>query len=71
MDGCPVNESQIPIRLYLKGVPDLGPTMNKINNRFSVKYFLDLKIIDEMNRKYFKQHEIVLYRNKFDIQKSE
>ncbi len=54
MDGCPANESQIPVWLYLKGVPDLGPTMNKINNRFSVKYFLDIKIIDEINWKYFK-----------------
>lgn len=64
MDGCPVNESKIPIRLFLKGVSDLGPTMNRVNNRFSVKYFLDLKIIDEMNRKYFKQHEIILLRKK-------
>ncbi len=54
MDGCPVSESQIPIRLFLKGVPDLGPSMSKINNRFSVKYYLDIKIIDEMNWKYFK-----------------
>lgn len=64
MDGCPVNESKIPIRLFLKGVSDLGPTMSRVNNRFSVKYFLDLKIIDEMNRKYFKQHEIILLRKK-------
>ena len=62
MDGCPVKETQIPIWLFLKGVPDLGPTMNKVNNWFSVKYFLDIKIIDEKNRKFFKQHEIILFR---------
>ena len=32
MDGCPINESIIPIRLFLKGIPELGPSMTKVNN---------------------------------------
>ena len=46
------------------GITDLTPSYEKVNNKFSVKYFLNLIIHDEMNRKYFKQSEIVLYRTK-------
>lgn len=64
MDGCPAKEEQIPIRMFLKGISELTPSMQRINNRFSVKYFLNLIIHDELNRKYFKQAEIQLFRKK-------
>lgn len=54
MDGCPLKEEEIPIRMFLSGFPELTPTMEKVNNKFSVKYFLNLVILDEHNRKYFK-----------------
>ena len=64
MDGCPIKEEEIPIRMYLNGVMGLSPTMTNVNNKFSVKYFLNLIILDELNRKYFKQSEIILFRQK-------
>lgn len=54
MDGCPIKEEEIPIRMFLSGIPELTATMDKVNNKFSVKYFLNLIIHDELNRKYFK-----------------
>ena len=50
------------MRLFLAGVGDLTPTMLKVNNKFSVKYFLHLALLDDNNRKYFKQSEINLFR---------
>lgn len=64
MDGCPIKEEEIPIRMFLSGIPELTTTMEKVNNKFSVKYFLNLIIHDELNRKYFKQSEITLFRKK-------
>jgi vacuolar protein sorting-associated protein 26 len=44
----------IPIRLFLGGF-DLTPTFRDVNKRFSVRYYLNLVLIDEENRRYFKQ----------------
>ena len=33
-----------------------------INNKFSVKYYLNLVLVDEEDRRYFKQQEITLWR---------
>lgn len=62
LDGYPISNKQIPLRLFLAGVPNLTPTYEKINNKISVWYFLELKIIDEIGWKYFKQNEIFLSR---------
>eukprot|EP00591_Stephanopyxis_turris_P001548 CAMPEP_0195510868 /NCGR_PEP_ID=MMETSP0794_2-20130614/3381_1 /TAXON_ID=515487 /ORGANISM="Stephanopyxis turris, Strain CCMP 815" /LENGTH=410 /DNA_ID=CAMNT_0040638375 /DNA_START=136 /DNA_END=1368 /DNA_ORIENTATION=- len=64
MDGAPVKNEIIPVRLCLKGIPaDLTPTYSAGNaNRFSVRYFLNLVLVDEEDRRYFKQQEIVLWR---------
>jgi vacuolar protein sorting-associated protein 26 len=62
MDGAPVRGESIPIRLFLGGFDTLTPTMRNVNNKFSVKYFLNLVLIDEEDRRYFKQQEIVLFR---------
>ena len=54
MDGAPVRGESIPIRLFLAGY-DLTPTMRDINNKFSVGYYLNLVLVDEEERRYFKQ----------------
>jgi vacuolar protein sorting-associated protein 26 len=54
MDGAPVRGETIPIRLFLGGF-DLTPTFRDVNKRFSVRYYLNLVLIDEENRRYFKQ----------------
>uniref|UniRef100_A0A1I8BZP7 Vacuolar protein sorting-associated protein 26 n=1 Tax=Meloidogyne hapla TaxID=6305 RepID=A0A1I8BZP7_MELHA len=41
---------------------DLTPTMRDVAKRFSVRYFLNLVLIDEEDRRYFKQQEIILWR---------
>lgn len=54
MDGAPVRGESIPIRVFLAGY-DLAPTMRDINKKFSVKYYLNLVLMDEEDRRYFKQ----------------
>jgi hypothetical protein len=51
----------IPIRLFLGGF-DLTPTFRDVNKKFSVRYYLNLVLIDEENRRYFKQQEITVFR---------
>ncbi|KAG1363267.1 Vacuolar protein sorting-associated protein 26A [Cocos nucifera] len=51
----------IPIRLFLSPY-ELTPTFRNVNNKFSVKYYLNLVLVDEEDRRYFKQQEITLYR---------
>lgn len=62
MDGAPVRGESIPIRLFLNGY-DLTPTMRDINKKFSVRYYLNLVLVDEEDRRYFKQqvsHQVPL-----------
>lgn len=61
MDGAPVRGETIPIRLFLGGF-DLTPTFRDVNKKFSARYYLNLVLIDEENRRYFKQQEITIYR---------
>mmetsp|Transcript_24002 Transcript_24002/g.23758 ORF Transcript_24002/g.23758 Transcript_24002/m.23758 type:complete len:295 (+) Transcript_24002:13-897(+) len=61
MDGAPVRGEFIPIRVFL-GAFDLTPTYYNVNNKFSVRHFLNLVLVDEEDRRYFKQQEIVLWR---------
>lgn len=35
-----------------------------IHSKFSVKYYLNLVLVDEEDRRYFKQQEIILWRRK-------
>lgn len=44
----------IPIRLFLKGF-EFTPTYDNVNNKFSVRYFVNLVLVDEDERRYFKQ----------------
>lgn len=61
MDGAPIKGEIIPIRLFLSPLT-LTPTHRSVNNTFSVKYYLNLVLIDEEDRRYFKQQEIILWR---------
>ncbi|EGW31366.1 uncharacterized protein SPAPADRAFT_139970 [Spathaspora passalidarum NRRL Y-27907] len=61
MDGAPVKGETIPIRLFLNGF-DLIPTYRDVNKKFSTRTYLSLVLIDEDARRYFKQSEIILYR---------
>nr|CAG4643930.1 EOG090X05H4 [Lepidurus arcticus] len=69
MDGAPVRGESIPIRVFLAGY-DLTPTMRDINKKFSVRYYLNLVLVDEEERRYFKQQEITLWRKGDRIRKS-
>ncbi|CAI5722487.1 unnamed protein product [Peronospora destructor] len=64
MDGAPVKNESVPVRLYLAPYA-LTPTYRNVQNRFSVKYFLNLVLVDEGDRRYFKQQEITLWRKTF------
>ena len=61
MDGAPVRGETIPIRLFLGGF-DLTPTFRDVSKKFSARYYLNLVLNDEENRRYFKQQEITFYR---------
>eukprot|EP00940_MAST-03C_sp_MAST-3C-sp2_P001087 g1087.t1 len=63
MDGCPVRGEAIPVRLFLSQY-DLSPTYKDVHNKmFSVRYFVNLVLIDMEDRRYFKQQEIILWRD--------
>lgn len=36
---------------------------NMVNNKFSVRYYINLVLVDEEDRRYFKQQEINLWRH--------
>ena len=61
MDGAPTKNETIPIRFFLSPY-ELTPSYPNINNKFAVQYFINLVLYDADDKRYFKQHEIVLYR---------
>jgi vacuolar protein sorting-associated protein 26 len=62
MDGTPIVGEVVPIRLYLKSIPRLTPTFQNVGYLFSVRYFLNLVLVSQEGKRYFKQQEIQLYR---------
>lgn len=65
MDGAPECGESIPVRMFLGACKSLTPTYRSINNKFSVKYYLNLVLVDEDDRRYFKQSEITIWRAAF------
>jgi len=61
MDGAPVRGESIPVRMFLSAF-DLTPTYKNVHSRFSLKYLLNLVLVDEDDRRYFKQQEVTLWR---------
>jgi len=57
--------------MFLGGF-ELTPTYKSsaLQNRFSVKYFLNLVLVDEEDRRYFKQQEVGLWRKQPKAKKS-
>lgn len=60
MDGCPAGDVIVPIRIPLSKFEDLTPSAE--SRFFTIKYFLNVTILDTEDRKYFKQAEIKLFR---------
>ena len=48
-------------RLFLAPY-DLTPTYALVHNKFSVKYYLNLVLVDEEDRRYFKQQARLPWR---------
>ena len=65
MDGGPIKNEFIPVRMFLKPY-ELTPTYENVNSKFYVRYYINLVIADQNDERYFKQKEIVLYRVKKD-----
>jgi vacuolar protein sorting-associated protein 26 len=63
MDGSPTKGESVPIRLFLAQHDALTPSYINCNNQFSVEYFLNVVLIDETNRRYFREHKIELFRH--------
>eukprot|EP01127_Copromyxa_protea_P004366 TRINITY_DN1422_c0_g2_i1.p1 TRINITY_DN1422_c0_g2~~TRINITY_DN1422_c0_g2_i1.p1 ORF type:complete len:284 (+),score=64.57 TRINITY_DN1422_c0_g2_i1:361-1212(+) len=66
MDGAPVKAELIPVRVYLGAFP-LTPTYKNIYGKFSVKYSLNMVLVDEEDRRYFKQTDIVFWRQRPEV----
>merc|ERR1712154_596940 len=69
MDGAPIKGENVPIRLFLEPY-DLTPTFRTIHNKFSVRYYLNLVLVDEEERRYFKQQEITIFRRADKVRKN-
>lgn len=65
MDGAPVAGEVIPIRLFLTSL-DLTPTYEDVDGTYDVRYYLNLVLVDDEERRYFKQSEIRLFRSPVD-----
>ena len=61
MDGCPVKGEVIPLRLPLAGV-ELAPSATSVAGVLSVNYVLNLVLVDEEDRRYFKSCPVQLWR---------
>jgi vacuolar protein sorting-associated protein 26 len=61
MDGTPFKDESIPVRLFLGGLR-LSPTYIHVRDKFSVRNFLNLVLVDEDDRRYYKQQEVTLWR---------
>jgi vacuolar protein sorting-associated protein 26 len=62
IDGNPAAEEIVPIRMFINSF-ELSPTYKDINNIVSVKYFIKFVVIDESEKSFFKQQEIILWRS--------
>lgn len=66
MDGAPIRGETIPIRLFLHGMDDLTPTFREVNKKFSIRYYLNLVLIDEENRRFGRRGGVVGSRGRVD-----
>lgn len=59
-EGEMVPNKRIPILIHMSSIPQLTPTMS--TKQFSVKYFLNLVLVDSDGGRYYKSSEIVFWR---------
>jgi vacuolar protein sorting-associated protein 26 len=69
MDGVPVRGESVPVRMFLAAF-DLTPTYTNVHSQFSLKYFINLVLVDEEDRRYFKQQEVIFWRKSPKKQRS-
>ena len=65
-----ISGESIPIRLFLSGY-ELTPSMRDVNKKFSVRYYLNLVLVDEEERRYFKQQVRKERRSKYKVSQEE
>ena len=61
MDGSPIKDETVPIRFFLSPY-ELTPTYENVDNKFKVQYIINLVLYDQNDKRFYKQHEIKLYR---------
>lgn len=64
IDGQPFEQETVPFRIFISSF-DLSPSYKDVNSFFCVKYFLKILFLDHEDKAYSKEHEIVLYRDKY------
>jgi len=62
MDGLPADEEVIPVRMFFQRFKDV--TNTQIHANHSVRYYVNLGLIDKDGRRYFKTCEVHLHRTK-------
>eukprot|EP01053_Blabericola_migrator_P003199 Blabericola_migrator_1__3198@NODE_193_length_11571_cov_33_434805_g166_i0_p6_GENE_NODE_193_length_11571_cov_33_434805_g166_i0NODE_193_length_11571_cov_33_434805_g166_i0_p6_ORF_typecomplete_len343_score41_45Vps26/PF03643_15/1_2e75Arrestin_N/PF00339_29/1_3e05Arrestin_N/PF00339_29/5_2e02_NODE_193_length_11571_cov_33_434805_g166_i017392767 len=62
MDGIPAKGETVPVRMFLRGL-HLTPSYENVQNMFSVRHFINLVLVDEEDRRYFKKQEVFFYRD--------
>lgn len=62
MDGLPGDGEEIPIRMFMQRFKHV--TNTQISAHHSVRYYVNLGLIDKDGRRYFKTCEITLFRTK-------
>eukprot|EP01065_Artemidia_motanka_P019272 TRINITY_DN2284_c0_g1_i1.p1 TRINITY_DN2284_c0_g1~~TRINITY_DN2284_c0_g1_i1.p1 ORF type:complete len:352 (+),score=131.73 TRINITY_DN2284_c0_g1_i1:54-1058(+) len=69
MDGHPGLNRDVPLRLHL-GAFALTPTIKDPDAPFTVRYFLNVVLLDSADRRYYKQLEVHLWRKGEDEQQT-
>ena len=62
MDGFPGDGEEIPVRMFIQRFKQV--TNTKICEFFSVRYYVNLGLLDIDGRRYFKTCEVNLFRTK-------
>lgn len=57
----------IPVRIFLSACPLLASTCDDVAKLFSVRYYLNLVLVDQDGRRYYKQQEITILRDSMGI----
>lgn len=61
MDGFPADGEVIPLRMFLQQFSD-ALNVTQANKHFSVRYYVNLGLVDCDGRRYFKTCELIIFR---------